>query len=241
MFWFDGDWEHSAKEWEAEKVRNMILAHNPQAIINGRLQGYGDYETPEQNFPVTRPKMPYWELCMTMNNSWGYQGRDTNYKTPYEIISIFSDCISMGGNMLLDIGPKADGTIPDEQVKILKELGRWTKKHDEAIFGSLPGLSQGHFYGPTTLSKDSTVLFLFVSGNSAGQLILKGLNSKIERVSVLGLNTDLQYKIVGKISWSKVPGLVFIDLPEDYLDEQMTVVKVELAEPVKMYLGTGGL
>jgi len=73
LWWFDGDWEHSAEEWEAEKMRKMIVKDNAATIINGRLQGYGDYETPEQNFPVTRPQYNWWELCMTINSSWGYQ------------------------------------------------------------------------------------------------------------------------------------------------------------------------
>ena len=161
LWWFDGDWEHSAEEWQAQKVRKEILNVNADAIINGRLQGYGDYDTPEQNFPVSRPKFNWWELCMTTNNNWGYHPDDTNYKTPFEIISIFVDAVSNGGNLLLDIGPKADGTIPPEQVHILKELGKWNKKNGEAIFGTLPGLPQGHFYGPTTISKDSTILYLF--------------------------------------------------------------------------------
>ena len=162
LWWFDGDWEHSAEEWQSAKVRSAILTRNPSAIINGRLQGYGDYETPEQNFPVTRPKYNWWELCMTINNNWGYQPKDTFWKTPFEIISIFADVVSNGGNLLLDIGPKADGTIPDQEVRVLKELGKWNKKHEEAIFGALPGLPQGHFYGATTLSKDSSNIYLFV-------------------------------------------------------------------------------
>ena len=122
LWWFDGDWEHSAERWESEKVRGMILKRNPNAIINGRLQGYGDYETPEQNFPVSRPVYNWWELCMTTNDNWGFHN-DNNWKTPYEVITIFVDAVSNGGNLLLDMGPRADGTIPDEQVHVLKELG----------------------------------------------------------------------------------------------------------------------
>ena len=95
LWWFDGDWEHSAEEWESQKVRHLILSGNPNAIINGRLQGYGDYETPEQNFPVSRPKYNWWELCMTTNDNWGFQ-KDDNWKTPYEVISIFVDAVSNG-------------------------------------------------------------------------------------------------------------------------------------------------
>ncbi|MGZ3835896.1 MAG: alpha-L-fucosidase, partial [Mucilaginibacter sp.] len=97
LWWFDGDWEHSAEQWESEKVRDIILANNKSAIINGRLQGYGDYDTPEQNFPVSRPAFKWWELCMTINDNWGYQPTDKHWKTPYEIITIFTDAVSNGG------------------------------------------------------------------------------------------------------------------------------------------------
>jgi alpha-L-fucosidase len=241
LWWFDGDWEHSAEEWQAPKVRNMILTHNPKAIINGRLQGYGDYDTPEQNFPLTKPNLPYWELCMTTNDSWGWFPTDTNWKTPYEVISIFADCIGMGGTLLLDIGPKEDGTIPKEQVNILTELGYWTKKHEQAIFNTRAGMPQGHFYGSSTISKDSTSLYLFLSGNPSGNIVIKGLYNNIKNISIVGFDKAINWKIVGKISWSSVPGLVYIDVPKEQLDKYMTVVKVELNSPMKLYRGKGGL
>ena len=241
LWWFDGDWEHSPEEWEAQKVRNEILSRTPGAIINGRLQGYGDYDTPEQNFPVSRPHFNWWELCMTTNNNWGYHPDDTNYKTPFEVISIFVDAVSNGGNLLLDIGPKEDGTIPPEQVHILKELGKWNKKNGEAIFGTLAGLQQGHFYGPSTLSKDSSTLYLFLPGQNIGNIMLKGLVNAITDVQVVGTGGHLKPKVVGKISWSPVPGLVFIDVPEKYKDPYMTVLKLKLDGKIKLYRGQGGL
>ncbi len=240
IMWFDGDWEHSAERWESEKIRQQILASNPTTIINGRLQGYGDYETPEQNFPVSKPDYRWWELCMTINNNWGYQPTDTNWKTPYEIISIFVDAVSNGGNLLLDIGPKADGTIPEEQIHVLKELGVWNKKNGKAIFNTIAGLPQGHFYGPTTLSKDSTTLYLFLHGKTNGQVMIKGLVNKINGIEVVGNGTKLNHKVVGKISWSHVPGLVYIDVPENVLDKYITVLEVKLESPVKLYSGKGG-
>ncbi len=239
LWWFDGDWEHSAEEWESQKVRSQILSVNPKAIINGRLQGYGDYDTPEQNFPVSRPKFNWWELCMTTNDNWGYH-HDNNWKTPYEVISIFADAVSNGGNLLLDMGPMEDGTIPAEQVNVLKELGAWNKRNGEAIFNTVGGIPQGHFYGPTTLSKDSTTLYLFLHGSSGGNIMIKGLDNKIQDITVLGSNTKLTHKIVGKISWSHVPGLVYIDVPQNALDKYITVVKVKLDKPVKLYRGQGG-
>ncbi|MET0243216.1 MAG: alpha-L-fucosidase [Flavitalea sp.] len=241
LWWFDGDWEHSAEEWESAKIRATILSKHPGAIINSRLQGYGDYETPEQNFPVSRPKFDWWELCMTTNDNWGYRKSDTNWKTPFEIISIFADVVSNGGNMLLDIGPKEDGTIPPEQVHILKELGQWNSKHSEAIFNSIPGLPQGHFYGASTLSKDSSVLYLFIPNASAGNVMIKGLKNKIIKAEVLGTKLELAPKVVGKISWSQVPGLVFLEVPETNKDKYMTVLKLTLDKRLELYRGQGGL
>jgi alpha-L-fucosidase len=241
LWWFDGDWEHSAEEWQSEKVRNEILNVHPSAIINGRLRGYGDYETPEQNFPVSRPKYNWWELCMTINNSWGYQPKDTAWKTPFEIITLFADVVSNGGNLLLDIGPRADGTIPEQDVHVLKELGRWNAKHQEAIFGTLPGLPQGHFYGPSTISKDSMNVYLFLPGGSVGNIIVKGLDNQVKDVEVVGTNYHPGAKMVGKISWSPVPGLLFINVPEKYKDPYMTVLKLKLDKKLKLYRGQGGL
>jgi len=240
LWWFDGDWEHSAEEWKAAELRSALLARNPDVIINGRLQGYGDYNTPEQNIPVSRPNYHWWELCMTINNNWGYQPSDTNWKTPYEIITIFADVISNGGNMLLDIGPRADGTIPEQQLHVLKELGEWNKANEKAIFGTLPGIPQGHFFGPTTISKDSTKLYLFLEGNMSGQVLLKGLNNRINEIAVLGSGKKLRHKVVGKISWSEVPGLVYIDLPPGTSTKYITVLELSLDKPVKLYSGRGG-
>jgi alpha-L-fucosidase len=240
LWWFDGDWEHSAEEWEAQKVRSIILAGNPRAIINGRLTGWGDYETPEQNFPVSRPGYSWWELCMTSNDNWGFHN-DNHWKTPYEVITIFVDVVANGGNLLLDMGPREDGSLPEEQIQLLKELGAWNSVHGEAIFNTVGGLPQGHFYGPSTLSKDSTTLYLFLHGRQNGPVMLKGLKNKIEEITVLGKGISLQPKVVGKIAWSPVPGLVYIDVPESAADKYVTVLKLKLDGPVSLYSGHGGL
>lgn len=235
LWWFDGDWEHSADEWQAGKVRSMLLDENPDAIFNSRLRGEGDYETPEQGPPVVRPDVPYWELCLTMNDSWGFQHNDTNYKSPKQVIEILVDCINKGGNLLLDIGPKADGTIPAEQVNILQELGKWTGKHKEAIYGSRAGIPYEHFYGPTTLSRDSTILYLFVKGDQGGQLTLKGISNKINRIWVVGNGTKLNHKVMSKVYWNRYPGLLYIDLPDHVFDPYYTVVAVHLDGPVSLF------
>jgi alpha-L-fucosidase len=146
----------------------------------------------------------------------------------------------MGGNLLLDIGPKADGTIPKEQAHLLKELGRWTRKHAEAIYGTTAGMPAGHFYGPTTLSKDSTTLYLFVNSTAAKNISIKGLDNAIVSAEILGSNQTLAPQIVGKISWSHVPGLVYLEIPESAQDTYVTVVKIKLKGKLKLYRGKGG-
>jgi alpha-L-fucosidase len=246
LWWFDGDWEHSAEEWEAAKVRAMILEKNPRAIINGRLQGCGDYATPEQNIPIETPKAPAWELCMTLGEQWGWQPQDTNYKSTHDLIAIFADVIGHGGNLLLGIGPKEDGTFTAGQVARLEDLGRWTSKHAEAIYGTRAGLPNGHFFGPSTLGADSTTLYLFLANGMCGSIEIKGLENKILSIEIVGSDANrgdvmtLNHRVVGKISWSKVPGLVFIDLKDGFEDPWMTVLKVELDGPLRLYRGEGG-
>ncbi|MFN8357724.1 MAG: alpha-L-fucosidase [Spirosomataceae bacterium] len=234
LWWFDGDWEHSAAEWKAEATRKLLLSANPKAILNSRLAGYGDYGTPEQSLPIARPADKTWELCMTINDSWGYQGTDRNYKTSQQIIEIFAECISKGGNLLLDIGPKEDGSLAEEQVKVLKDLGRWTKKHEDAIFGTVEGLPNGYFYGPTTLSKDKTLLYLFLPNKQSGQVMLKGVKNKINRIWVVGNGTKLNHTVQLKPYWSQHAGLVFIDVPPHVVDDQMTVLAVLLDKSLEL-------
>ncbi|MCM4153786.1 alpha-L-fucosidase [Arenibacter sp. N53] len=241
LYWFDGDWEHNSEEWQVPKVRQMLFDKNPNTILNSRLREQGDYATPEQGMPITRPKNKYWELCLTMNDSWGFQKNDHNYKTTDQIIGIFADVIGNGGNLLLDIGPKGDGSIPEEQVAILEGLGRWTNKHKEAIYGTRSGIPKEHFYGPTTLSKDQNILYLFVKGNSNGEVVIRGLKNRINRIWVVGEGTKLSHQVIGKVFWSHYPGINYIKLPEHVLDENMTVLAVLLDGKVDLYREDGAV
>lgn len=235
LYWFDGDWEQPAEKWDALGIRKMLLDYNPKAIINSRLRGYGDYATPEQGVPVLKPKADAWELCLTMNTSWGYQHRDKDYKTVNQLIRIFVDCISMGGNLLLDIGPKADGTIPEEQIAILKGIGRWTKKHQEAIYGTRAGIAKAHFVGYSTLSKDKKTLYLYFDNHPTGSLVVKGLYNKVKRARVVGMDREVAHKVVGKLSWRDIPGLLYVDVPNFLQDEDVTVVALEFDEPIRLF------
>ena len=239
LFWFDGDWEQSAEAWNAKGIVDMLRSSNPNVIINSRIQGYGDYATPEQGVSVTRPADKYWELCMTMNDSWGYQPTDQNYKTPQMLLRTFVDCLSMGGNLLLGIGPREDGSIPDEQVAILKAFGRWIDKHKEAVYETRAGIPSEHFQGYTTLNPAGDILYLYIPYRPNGPLEIKGLMNKVHRVWVVGNGAILPFKVHNKNYWNDVPGNLYIDVPEQVLDENITVIAVLLDEPIRLYRGAG--
>ena len=227
LLWFDGDWEHSAEEWKAKETRALLQQYNPDIVINSRLNDEGDYATPEQGVPVEKPASKYWELCYTMNDSWGYQPFDNNYKTSYMLIRTLVDCISMGGNLLLDIGPKADGTIPEEQIQILKDLGRWTKKHAEAIYGTQAGISQRYFSGKSSLSKDKKTLYLYLENDGDGLVALRGLRSAIKKVSVVGTNQNIPFTKEEYTNWLNISGA--------QKDKDITVLKVSFDEPLRVH------
>ena len=234
LYWFDGGWEHSAEEWHAKQLHDWIRAHNPDAIINGRLPGFGDYGTPEQGVPVTRPADKYWELCLTMNDSWGWQPNDNHFKTPYEIIRTLSDTLDMGGNLLLDIGPRADGTIPKTEADTLRQVGRWVNKNQEAIYGSRAGIPHDYFLGDSTLSKDRKTLYLFVDGKPGGAVLLKGLANRVLVARVVGNGTMLSPRRLGA-TLGGAPALLAIDVPDYAIDPDVTVIALELDGPVKLF------
>ena len=239
LMWFDGDWEQTAEDWHAAEIVSQLREHNPSVVVNSRIAGYGDYGTPEQGVPTIRPSDKWWELCYTINDSWGFQHTDTNFKTPFMILRTFVDCLAMGGNLLLDIGPREDGTIPQEEVDVLKELGRWTSKHKEAVYDTRAGIPSEHFQGYSTLNEDGTILYLYLPYRPNGPVEVKGLVNEVKRVRVVGSEGEIGFKVYNKLSWSDVPGLLEIDVPEDLLDPAFTVLAVELDGTAKVYRGSG--
>lgn len=240
LFWFDGDWEQTAADWHASEIVARLRHDNSKVVINSRIQGYGDYATPEQGIPILRPQARYWELCATMNDSWGYQPLDNNIKPTHMLLRTFVDCLSKGGNLLLGIGPRADGTIPQWQQDVLKEFGRWTSKHHEAIYHTQAGLPAECFQGYTTLSPDSTTLYLYLpSPPGHGLVEVKGIANTVHRVWVVGNGHILSHKVYNKNFWNAHPGNIYISVPTSVLDPQITVLALLLDGPLRLDLGTG--
>ncbi|MCR5006562.1 MAG: alpha-L-fucosidase [Clostridiales bacterium] len=239
MFTFDGDWDHPAEVWKMKELRDMLHKANPNIVLNSRMRGYGDFETPEQGMPVIPYEDQYWEFWFTTNDSWGIQYQDQNYKTLKQIIWMFCDCIGLGGNVLWNVAPYEDGTLDPKQEELLLSFGEWITPVQEAVYGTTAGLPFGHYAYPSTLSKDKQTLYLFYPDIPQEAIPVKGIYNKIRRIEVLKSGKELSSKVIGGAPWLHVPGVLWIDLKPEDTDPNMTVIKIELDGPLQLYRGAG--
>lgn len=237
LLWFDGDWERDPEQWGFEQLRKDLREWAPQAIVNSRMGGYGAYGTPEQAIPIQPPKGP-WEFCVTLNDHWGFFKGDDNHKTPRMCARMLAECAGMGGNLLLDVGPRSDGSIPPEQVGVLESLGAWTSRVGEALYETVAGLPHGHFYGASTLAKDLRSLYLFAFDRPVEGLAVKGIRNEVLDAEVLGFGPVGTRKI-GGAPWAGLPGVLWVDIPEAAIDPLVTVVKLRFASELDLYAGAG--
>ncbi|GGN49110.1 glycosyl hydrolase [Streptomyces albiflavescens] len=237
LLWFDGEWERTEEQWGIRELAELILTGNPDTVLNARMLGYGDYATPEQGVPLQAPDGP-WELCLTVNDSWSYRPKDRDFKSVRQLVRYFTETIGMGGNLLLGVGPREDGTIPEEQVERVEGLGAWIAHHSDAVYGTVAGLPAGHHYGPSTLSADRRTLYLMCFDAPRESVAIRGLRNAVRRVTVLGTGTELDHHITGGLD--AVPGVTWIDAPAAAdLDAYATVLAVELDGELDLYRGTG--
>lgn len=239
LLWFDGDWEKTAEQWDMKGLREYLHSFNPNVILNSRMQGYGDYDTPEQGFPVKDPAGEVWEYCLTMNDSWGYNPKDNKQKPVARLVRMFAEIISRGGNMLLDIGPYEDGSFQPEQEKRLLEFGEWLRPVSEAVYGTERGIGLEHYCGPSTLSKDHRTIYLFAFGKPQ-DLFIKGLNTPVKRAVLLKTGEELPVETMLGAAWNGVPPTIWIPIPDEKCDPNATVVALELDGEVDLFGGAGG-
>nr|WP_329184319.1 alpha-L-fucosidase [Actinacidiphila glaucinigra] len=237
LLWFDGEWERSEEQWGLDALAARILAGNPETVLNARMLSHGDYATPEQGIPVEPPSGP-WELCLTVNDSWGFRHDDHRHKSVRRLVRYFTETIGAGGNLLLDVGPREDGTITPEQTARLEGLGDWIRAHADAVYGTVAGLPAGHHYGPSTLSADRRTLYLVCFDIPREAVAVRGLRNRLRRVSVVGSGAELAHHVTGGLH--EVPGVTWIDAPSpDALDPWATVLALELDGELDLYRGTG--
>jgi alpha-L-fucosidase len=133
VLWYDVDWPLTAAEWESERMNKMVFELQPEIIVNDRNGLEGDFGTPEQEIKAAQVGRA-WESCMTLNDSWGFNRGDDAWKTPKVVAANLAECARGGGNYLLNIGPKPDGSIPEETVSILSTVGKWLATNGKAIY-----------------------------------------------------------------------------------------------------------
>ena len=140
LLWFDGEWVPWWTQERGREIERFLIELKPDLVINNRVGKRkttdGDYETPEQEIPAAAMGKRLWETCMTLNDTWGYKHFDQNWKKPDDVVRKLADIAGKGGNFLLNVGPTAEGEIPAESVKILREAGEWVRANGEAIYGT---------------------------------------------------------------------------------------------------------
>ncbi len=233
LMWFDVLLSRKGLSWDCDKTKAMIQELSPGTIVNGRLGGYGDYETPECYIPLRSLDGP-WELCCKFNGSWGYCEFDKNYKTVKQVIRILVECISKGGNLLISAGPTPEGEIPPEQVKLLCEMGEWTSKYEEAVYPTEKGIPTEYFPGGSTLTEDKKTLYLFCYDKPQECIMLKGIRSKIKKVTAMKNGRQLRYSSEGGAPWLNMPGNIWIKLEDEDTDDVCTVFKVEFEDAIDL-------
>ncbi len=240
ILWFDGQWE---KPWTAERgldLYSYVRSLQPNIIINNRVGkpldsasgiGFaqrgtvGDYGTPEQEIPPTGfgPGVD-WESCMTMNNHWGYNKHDQNWKSTTTLIRNLIDCASKGGNYLLNVGPTSEGLFPQASIDRLNEIGEWMKVNGDSIYGTHASPFEKLAWGRCTqksVGPGTTRLFLQVFDWPAdGKLVLPGLANKPLKAFLLADKQPLQLV--------SADNQVTLTVPEHAPDQPASVVAVDI-------------
>lgn len=179
VIWFDGGWEHSAKDWRSQELLDLIHRLQPDTLVNDRSNLPADFATPEQRIPEhAMSGGRLWETCMTMNNSWGYVRDDDNWKSPTTLIHNLADVASKGGNLLLNVGPTADGVFPPEATERLAAVGRWMRVNGSSIRGTVAGpFRKITFDGRVTRKGNSLFAHVFQWPDTG--LMLAGLETPV--------------------------------------------------------------
>ena len=249
IYWFDFSYDDKRGEkWKATELVRMIRSYQPDVLMDNRLEvsgeGFGslatqnpteycgDFVSPEQIIPPEgvvddMGKPVVWESCITMNNNWGYNSRDNHFKTADIVIKKLVECVSKGGNMLINVGPDARGNIPAQSLEILEKVGNWMHANGEAIYNcgrsELPRPDYGRI---TQNGKD---IYFHVNEPQIGFVPLVGI--KAEDVKCIRLLKDgSEMKIERNWMTGNYPDIVFVSFGEDpqLPDPIDTVIKVEL-------------
>ena len=191
VLWFDGQWEGTWTHERATRLQRLIERLAPDCLVNDRINGagtpeggrLGDFGTPENTIPATGTPGRDWESCITMNDNWGFKRQDTNWKSPRRLAEIVAETASKGGNLLLNVGPMADGRFPQASVDRLEALAPWMAVHGPLLRGSAASrFTDGDRFRAVT-HDDRT--HLFVHDWRPGPLLLAELRTMPIRARLL--------------------------------------------------------
>ncbi len=254
LMWFDFSYDNPdrpmrAETWRGEELVTMVRRLQPDILIDNRLEVsgeggfgslwtgepgpcHGDFVCPEQLIPPEgvrdrAGRDMVWEACVTMNNHWGYCREDSFYKPASMVIRKLVECVSKGGNLLLNVGPDARGNFPPQAEEILRALGAWIAKNGDSVYGcGKAGLPKPEF-GRYTRKGDR--LFCHIYENSVGPLPLPGLRAE-DIAGMRLLATGAEAPIARSWVCSNYPDTVFADLGQDPVlpDPVDTVLEIKL-------------
>jgi alpha-L-fucosidase len=224
--WFDGMWDKPDAEWRLERTYGLIHRLQPAALIipnhhKTPLPGE-DAQTFEQDLPGSNSagfntteigNLPL-ETSLTMNGSWGYDITDKRYKSVRELVGYLVRAAGYGANLLLNIGPRADGTIDPEQVERLSTIGAWLETHGPSIYGTRAGPVPPRSWGATTQRGDT--VFVHVLDWPDRTLSLPALPQRVRSATRLGTGE--------RIPFTQTPDGVTLTLPPTRADELDRVV-----------------
>ena len=239
ILWFDGEWESPWTHDRGIDLYNYVRSLQPNIIINNRVgkgrtgmagmdQGKeraGDYGTPEQEIPPTGFGSGVdWESCMTMNDHWGYNKNDQNWKTARTLIYNLVNCASKGGNYLLNVGPTSEGLIPEPSVERLAEIGTWIEANGEAVYGTTASPFKKLAWGKATQKPGK--LFLHVFDWPQNGVLEVPLANKISKAYLLTDHTKA-LKVTSKETADTAGSPLSIQLPANAPDKYASVVVLE--------------
>jgi alpha-L-fucosidase len=224
ILWYDVSWPLDAKGWEAERMNEMVFKLQPGIIVNNRNRLDGDFATPEQRIQAEKVGRA-WESCMTMNDSWGYHAADDNWKSPKTVVRNLITCARGGGNYLLNIGPKPDGSIPEESVRILSAAGKWMDRNGPTIYESEPCQMTRSNYASFT--RKGNTLYIHVYFWPGDTVTIGGLQPKVISARLFATGKKVEFE-QDRFS------VRFTGLPRTPPDDPVTVIAAECdAEPTQ--------